>query len=182
MAKIPLLLLLVAIFAPQTSSAFTMDAYVGLNSTHFKGRSNWEKEYGFDFGMLYLVRFKSPWILRTGVGIAQRNSDLVTGQSTNIAADYVLLEIPAVAMYPITKTWNVMGGLNFNYVLDDDDIPGSKSIVFNLPVGFRFSIDKENGVEGFYEIGITKLASGGIADARVGKSVGLKYIYTFSFK
>lgn len=162
------------------SVAADFNAYGGISSTEFDGDGNWDREYGFDFGVLYMRPLQQNLWLRTGAGISQRNSDLIIFANNNIAVDFTLLEIPITAYYSITKMWAVFGGLNFNLVLDDDDVTGAKSFVFNLPLGFRVNLSGPHSIEGFYEMGVTDLASSGSGDFKVGSTIGAKYLYSFS--
>jgi hypothetical protein len=97
-----------------------------------------------------------------------------------VAVDFTLLEIPVTAYYQVADQWGIFGGVSVNLVIDDDDVNGSESIVFNLPIGFRYNISGPHSIEGFYEFGLTDLASAGGADINVGSSVGARYLYSFS--
>lgn len=174
-------LLFVAIaLVPVIAGAANFNAFGGISSTEFDGDGNWDREYGFDFGVLYMRPLQQNLWLRTGAGIAQRNSDLVISGNNVISVDFTLLEIPVTAYYEITKMWAVFGGINFNLVLDDDDVTGAKSFVFNLPLGFRVNLSGPHSLEGFYEMGITDLASSSSGNFKVGSAMGVKYLYSFS--
>jgi hypothetical protein len=167
--------LIVAIFITySTSQAAQLAGYAGINSTEYAGSGNWDRNFGIDFGALYFMPLKQDIYLRTGAGLAQRNSEI-----GNIGVDYLLLEIPATLMMTINSSFSIFGGLNFNLVLDDDDVRGSKSFVFNLPIGARFQLEGPHAIEAFLEFGITDLASSGGSDIHVGNVIGGKYVYTF---
>lgn len=176
-----LIVFALSLFPLSIIKADSIEPYGGINSTKLSGSGDWIKEYGFDFGVLYLKPIRNGLVFRTGLGIAQRNSDLITGINRNLAVDFLLLKIPISALYMITPYLGVWTGVSFDFVLDDDDISGAKAFAFNFPVGIRFNVYAEHSVETFWETGVTRLASGSGYDFRVGKTVGINYIYSFSF-
>lgn len=159
-----------------------VNAYGGLNSTLFDGAGNWDKEYGFDFGLLYLYTMRSDFWIRTGAGIGQRNGDFVTGLNVNTAVDFTMLEMPVTALYAITHRWHVFGGLTLHIPIEDDDVDGAKSYVFDLPIGIRGLLFGPHSFEIVYEKGITKLATGNLDDFKVGTTTSFRYIYNFHYK
>lgn len=158
------------------------NSYVGFGSTRFTGNGNWAREYGFEGGVLYMRPLKTNWWLRTGLGLAQKNSDVDLPGNLTESVDYVFLEIPFTALYELTKSFQLFGGMSFDYVIDDDDIVGAKSIVFNLPIGFRINLPEGHGIEAYYEWGLTDLASENGAHFRIGNSIGFRYLHSFTIK
>lgn len=176
------LLCLLLFFSSTTAQAMDFNSYVGFGSTRFTGNGNWAREYGFEGGVLYMRPLKTNWWLRTGLGLAQKNSDVDLPGNLTESVDYVFLEIPFTALYELTKSFQLFGGMSFDYVIDDDDIVGAKSIVFNLPIGFRINLPEGHGIEAYYEWGLTDLASENGAHFRIGNSIGFRYLHSFTIK
>lgn len=174
MKRILLFALCLSLIVPNASAA-QLAGYVGLNSTEFAGTGNWDREFGVDFGVLYLTPLKQNIFLRTGAGIAQRNSEIGP-----IGVDFLLLEVPATVLFHLNNSVSLFGGLTFNLVLDDDDVRGGRSFVVNLPIGARFQMGGPHAIEAFLELGVTDLASSGSVDIHVGNAIGAKYVYTFN--
>lgn len=170
----------IALIIPALSSAMDFNIYGGFGSTRFTGNGNWAREFGFEGGLLYMRPIAGNWVLRTGLGVAQKNSKVDLPGNLTESVDYVLLELPFTALYQMTSFFQPFGGINFGYVIDDSNVVGAKDYVFNLPVGFRVILPEEQAIEAYYEWGITDLASAHGSHFRIGTSIGFRYLASFS--
>jgi hypothetical protein len=154
-----------------------LSGFVGLNNSEYTGDGSWDRDFGVELGAGYLMPINGSLFLRTGLGLVQRNSE--TG-STSVK--YLYAEIPLTLMFQVQPNIGIFGGFNFDVKMNSSpgSVSGEETIVVNLPLGARFTLEGPHSIEAILEFGVTDMADSAAGGKyKLGNSLAGRYVYTF---
>lgn len=151
--------------------------FVGLNNSQYTGDGSWDRDFGVEIGAGYLLPITGSVSLRTGAGLVQKNSEI---GSTSVKYSYI--EVPLTMMFQVQPDLSLFGGFNFDIKVNSSpsSVSGEESIVVNLPLGARYTLNGPHALEGMLEFGVTDMADSAAGGKyKLGNSFVGRYVYSF---